>query len=213
VRHGGHPEHEQGSQHHGLVLEQWRASPDLQAAHDMFASDAFARALLDRFSDPLSRAGRGPAIPLHKHALFAGEVREYTCVFSLYKDLEHYEISPHTDHPSKLVTFLWYLDDEWSNPCGTLLCRPKPGVDVTRLNLDYEAARQEGRTGLWMKWDSFDIVKSVSGPNLLLAFAPSESSYHAVKLPVSAPDMPRERLVLRGFIARKGYRDTRLIAD
>jgi hypothetical protein len=211
-RHGGTPTSDQTASHHGLVLKEWSAAPMLQPLSDLFSGDAFARVLLDRFSEPGSREGGGSAIPASKYPAFSNGQRSYSSVFGLYKDLGGYEISPHLDNPMKIVTFLLYLDDDPSCPCPTLLCRPKAGADYANLQAaGYGAAAQEGRAGLWLDWDDFEIVKAVHGPNVLFAFAPNDISFHGVKLP---PVPTRgERTVVRGFIARAGYRDTRILAS
>lgn len=209
TRYSGQPTSAQGGEHVGLVLRDWSVAPELASLRAFFCSEGFSRVLLDRFSDPSSRLGV-PAIPRSKHALFTGANARYSCVFSLHKDPVGYEISPHVDNPAKIVTFLWYIGSDVGTPSGTLLCRPKPDVDVAALDQgDYEAARKEGRTGLWMDWKLFDIVKEVGGANVLFAFAPNEISFHAVR--VSGADGARERTVVRGFIASQGYNDTRLL--
>jgi hypothetical protein len=211
-RHGGRPTSEQTVTHHGLVLKDWSVAPVLQPLSELLSGGSFARLLLDRFSAEGSRSGGGSAIPAYKHALFSGSRGSYDCAFGLYKDLPGYEISPHLDHPVKIVTFLLYLDDDSSCPCPTLLCRPKPGTqhsaaDATR----YDAAAKDGRAGLWLNWDDFDVVREIHGANVLLAFAPNDISFHGVKLP--SVQNRKERTVLRGFIARKGYTDFQIIAD
>jgi hypothetical protein len=61
-----------------------------------------------------------------------------------------------------------------------------------------------------MDWNWFDIVSHVHGPNLLLAFAPNDISFHGVRLQRGDNHV---RTVVRGFIARKGYRDTTIVDD
>jgi hypothetical protein len=209
ARHGGRPEAAQGPLHHGLVLRDWSGDP-LAALHAALADDAFARALLDRFSAPGSY-GDGTAIPLSKHHWFGPGTRAYSCVFALHKDPPGYEISPHLDNPAKIVTFLLYLDDDAHDPCATLLCRPQAGLDASMMASNYGSAHREGRTGLWEDWANFDVVKAVYGANMLLAFAPNDASYHGVRLPANRNR--KERTVVRGFVARRGYGDTTVLAD
>ena len=210
--HGGRPTDEQGARHHGLVLRDWRAVPLLGPVFELLSGDAFSRVLLERFSAPGSRSGGGSAIPIEKHRAFAGPRRLYNCAFGLYRDLPGYEISPHLDHPVKIVTFLLYLDDDETCPCPTLLCRPKAGVDVSGAGATrYEAAAKEGRAGLWLEWEQFDVIRQVHGANVLFAFAPNDISYHGVKL--SATRSQKERTVIRGFIAHRGYSDFHIIDD
>jgi hypothetical protein len=209
-RYGGQPTDSQGADHHGRVLTHWSVTPALAQLASFFSGEAFSRALLDRFSDPGS-GHNGPAIPLAKHEVFAGTNRGYRCTYALHQDPPGYEISPHVDNPAKIVTFLWYIDDDANSPCGTLLCSPKPGVYASSLLTgDYAAARREGRPGLWMDWDNFDIVKEVCGPNVLLAFPPSDVSFHGVRIP-AVRHAQQARTVVRGFIARKGYGDITVI--
>jgi hypothetical protein len=63
-----------------------------------------------------------------------------------------------------------------------------------------------------MDWELFEIVKEVRGPNRLLAFAPNDISYHAVRF-IPPAGASSERTVVRGFVARKGYRDTTLVPE
>ena len=199
----------QGSDHHGLVLASWERVPELRTLHAVFADPEFSRLMLRRFSAPGSR-GDGCAIPAAKHALFTGGRSDYLCVFNFAKDPPGYEISPHLDNPKKLVTFLLYLGGTPPGS-GTMLCRPRPGVDTSRFDGgDYNRAQAEGRSGLWLRWEDFDVVKEAGGPNVLFAFAPNDISYHAVRFSPSRPGAG-ERTVLRGFVARNDYQDTRLI--
>ena len=58
-----------------------------------------------------------------------------------------------------------------------------------------------GQRQSWYQWELFDVAKVVKAvPNSLLAFAPNELSYHAVKLDIPEDSMVKERTVLRGFI-------------
>jgi len=213
TRHGGQPTSGQDAAHVGLVLQDWQKSPLLEQLHAFFAGEPFARLLLDKFSAPGSRGPTGRAVPVEKLPWFCDGARGVECVFGMYKDLANYEISPHRDHPSKVVTFLWYLSDDGPAPCGTLLCRPKPTAALATAGSEgYAQARREGRAGLWLDWSDFDVVKEVAGRNVFLAFAPNEISYHGVRLD-GAGGISRERTVVRGFIARTGYRDTRIVDD
>jgi hypothetical protein len=210
-RHGGVPASSQGPRHHGLVLESWTHVPALAALYEALQHPDFSRVLLQKFSDPHSRNGAGPAIPIDKHSLFTNGASEHVCAVGLYKDMASYEISPHRDHPSKLVTFLLYIQDDREPPCGTMLCRPRAGQEgFADAADDYGAAKREGRSGLWLDWDRFDVVKEVRGANTLLAFAPNDISYHGVKLDGRAGERCH-RTVVRGFIARRGYKDTSVL--
>lgn len=58
-----------------------------------------------------------------------------------------------------------------------------------------------GDSRSWLPWHMFDIAKTApASPNVFLAFAPSERSYHAVSMNVPESSRRQERPVLRGFI-------------
>ena len=58
----------------------------------------------------------------------------------------------------------------------------------------------EGNGG-WRSWDLFESTTvAPASPNTLLAFAPHERSYHAVRMDIPADHPRRERTAIRGFI-------------
>jgi hypothetical protein len=205
ARLGGNLTKDQTENHHGYFFRDPEKIPVLSNVIHFLRHEDFSRALLQKFSAPGSR-GTGAAIPADKHVAFSNGRKDFHCQFGLYKDSAGFEISPHPDIADKIVTFLFYLyPREAVTTCGTLLCRAKPGVDVSRLKTDYgESARKEGRAGLWSGWEKFEGVKEVGQPNTLLVFAPNEISFHAVRMSQATFD----RTVLRGFIARKNFEDT-----
>jgi hypothetical protein len=202
---------------HGLTCENLASDPWLSAFHNFLKSELFTRPLLERFSAPDSWGERGPAIPAEKHRYFANGQTDFTSVFDLHKDMAGYEITPHPDIPSKIITYLFYLTpDESLRQFGTMLCRPKKGVKQSLQ--DREAAsrisravakltkRFSGPYGLdqkegWLPWEDFDITAMAEAlPNSFFAFAPNDLSFHAVRMNIPADAPVQERLTLRGFI-------------
>lgn len=198
----------------GLTCSNFAADPELARLHAFLKSDGFSRLLLDKFAAPDSWGARGSAIPPEKHAYFANGRTDYTCVFDLHKDLPGYEISPHPDVPTKIVTFLFYLtpNDHLSN-YGTMLCTPKPGYRpertahplaklIRRLSRPLVGKHYGfGQRDEWHPWEKFDVAKMAPArPNALLVFAPNAVSYHAVRMNIPADSPLRERQTLRGFI-------------
>jgi len=118
-----------------------------------------------------------------------------TSDYFLHKDLEDFEVRPHTDIHSKLVTYLFYLpkDDSLSD-LGTNMLVPKDKSNVG--------------TTKHQKWEDFDIVNtSKYVPNSFLAFTPCENSYHAVKIKFPEELKKKERDTIRGFVFDKSEKD------
>ncbi len=130
---------------------------------DYFRSENWAKFILDKFN----------LVFENHHVAFT----------MLHKDLCGYQIPPHPDVSSKIITYMFYLPmDESMMEYGTYVCTKK--VEKPRC-----------------EWSDFDNVKLVPfKPNSLFAFKVSETSYHAVKIPKSET---RFRDVLRGFIFDK----------
>ena len=129
-------------------------------------SDDFANFLLNKFS--IKKTGKSN--------------------FFLHKDLSNYEVTPHTDVKSKLVTYLFYLPkDDSLREMGTIMLIPKNG------KIQHDRTQHQ-------RWEDFDIVKQVEYlPNSFLAFTPNDNSYHAVK--INFPENVRkERDTIRGFV-------------
>jgi len=101
----------------------------------------------------------------------------------LHKDTCGYEISPHRDIPSKLISYMLYLPRDPSHKeLGTMICKPKREI--------------EGSREKWFEWDDFEHTTIDFIPNRFFAFAPSENSFHAVKH--ETPNV--NRFIVRGFV-------------
>jgi hypothetical protein len=115
--------------------------------------------------------------------------------YFLHKDLEDFEVTPHTDVHSKLVTYLFYLpnDDSLSN-LGTKILVPKNESSVG--------------TTKHQRWEDFNIVNSSKYiPNSFLSFTPCENSFHAVKIKFPEKIEKKERNTIRGFVFDKTEKD------
>jgi len=124
-------------------------------------------------------------------------------VYQINKDLNGYEISPHPDITGKVITYQLNLSntDALDNyDLGTRFHSIKPQC----LKFIKELSKKKPRP--WGKWDWFDKGKSIPyKQNTFMAFAPSDTSYHSVKLE-NYPQEKYQRTMLRGFIA-----DSRLL--
>lgn len=124
-------------------------------------------------------------------------------VYQINKDLNGYEISPHPDITGKVITYQLNLSntDALDNyDLGTRFHSIKPEFlkDIKQLS------KKKPRP--WGKWNWFDKGKSIPyKQNTFMAFAPSDISYHSVKLE-NYPQEKYQRTMLRGFIA-----DSRLL--
>ncbi len=217
----------------GLAWKDMKSDPVFQIVSGLFASAAFSRALLTKFSQPLP--GGFVPIPVEKHSLFRDGATDYTSVFDFQIDFPGYEIPPHPDVPDKIVTYQYFLvDDDSLRDYGTLFCKPKNGKPtiqrpfLTRtigrlLNgmasfsglhhsgffhrlerSPFGLSLGVGTTRSWLPWGLVDVVKVAHAlPNHFMAFAPNRISYHAVRMDIPAACKRQERPVIRGFI-RKG---------
>ena len=105
----------------GLAYPDLHELPILGEIQAFLKGDQFCRALLDKFSRP-------DGIPAEKHKYFDDGARDFTSVFDLHIDRRGYEILPHPDVPTKIVTFQFYLvSDDSLREFGTLFCRTKNG--------------------------------------------------------------------------------------
>lgn len=88
----------------------------------------------------------------------------------LVRDRGKYVLYPHSDHPTKLVSLLFYLpDSNQASELGTTLFRLKDGVE------------QPLDDGSGYPFEMFDAVHTVPFlPNSLFAFAKTSHSYHGV---------------------------------
>lgn len=113
-----------GLKNYGLVCFDLSSSPIFEQVRDFLKSEAFMNALLTKFSQPLP-SGLIP-IPAEKHIFFRDKVLECTSVCDLHIDLPGYEIAPHPDVSSKIVTYQFFLvNTDVLKDFGTLLCQPK----------------------------------------------------------------------------------------
>ena len=213
---------------YGLACKNFEQDEQLSHLYSFLKSETFARTLLDKFSAPNSWGERGSAIPEEKHVHFKDGRSDFTSVFDLHKDLPGYEITPHPDVPSKIVTILFYLTpNDDIREFGTLLCRPKPekSAEIASRSIPWHSRLLNrltvplvGGYGLkqrdgWFPWEWFDVARVAEArANCFLAFAPNSDSYHAVRMNIP-PDHPlQERLTLRGFI-RSGANTTNYMSD
>tara|TARA_Y100001936_G_scaffold2433_1_gene2305 strand:- start:2914 stop:3606 length:693 start_codon:yes stop_codon:yes gene_type:complete len=114
----------------------------------------------------------------------------------LHKDLENFEVKPHRDVFSKLVTYLFYLPKDSSlSQLGTQMLVPNDGYVFDKNDTKHQ------------DWENFTTVKtSEYKPNSFFAFAPCENSFHAVK--VNFPEnSTKERDTIRGFVFNKDAKD------
>ena len=146
-------------------------------------SDEFKQALFEKFKIPTNIDGWN--------------------VYQINKDLNGYEISPHPDITGKVITYQLNLSNTNildNYDLGTKFHTIKPEFLKNIKKLSTKQPRP------WGKWDWFDKGKSIPyKQNTFMAFAPSDISYHSVKLE-NYPQEKYQRTMLRGFIA-----DSRLL--
>lgn len=212
---------------YGWACRNLSVHPVFSEVHDFFRSDAFSRSLLDKFRRQLPD-GFWP-IPVEKHQYFDDGATNFTSVFDLQIDLPGYEIPPHPDVPSKIVTYQFFLpDDDSLRDYGTLFCKPKAaakrgpianalGSLMTRAAYRIQGTQhplykrlERSALGLslgigdnrnWLPWSYVDVVKiAPAGSNCFMAFPPNAVSYHAVRFDVPPNAEKQERPVVRGFI-------------
>lgn len=101
----------------------------------------------------------------------------------LVSDRTYYEIGPHTDHPERLVSFLFYLpEDEKYRDLGTSFYSPLEEGFTTPDGKHCEA-------------DKFELAKTVEFlPNRLLMFIRTDYSFHGVEQ-VLVNDVKRQLLI------------------
>jgi hypothetical protein len=110
----------------GLAYPNLHELPLFNEIQTFLRGDEFCRALLEKFSRP-------DGIPAEKYRYFANGARDFTSVFDLQIDRRGYEILPHPDVPSKIITFQFYLvADNSLDEFGTLFCRTKNGRPAKR---------------------------------------------------------------------------------
>jgi hypothetical protein len=96
------------------------------------------------------------------------------------KDFGGYQIGPHTDHPDRVLTLMYYLPENDSTiDSGTSLFLPK--VDGFQCS-----------GTIWHDFDHFDEVKRIPfKPNTLFGFVKTDSSFHGV-YPIESSQIDRD---------------------
>jgi hypothetical protein len=212
---------------YGLALPREELAGACRELVEYFESDEFARLLLDKFEAAIpeqKRAWFGGTAPdygsrCHLHIDLPG-----------YEIPPHPDAEDKI-----LTYQMYLPRDESVREYGTHLLRPRggratverPGWELAASRGIEWAARRAGLwergwvrrmretefgfrhgllTRMWYPWEWFETRAMAEAlPNHLLAFAPSERSYHAVKLDIPADHPCPERPVARGFV-RRGLR-------
>jgi hypothetical protein len=134
-------------------------------------SGQFGQILLPRFAEFLeSRFGDLRQVRFHDEAL-------------LVQDYSTYSLGPHSDSPSKVAAFLFYLpQDETLSHLGTSLYVPKsPDLRFP--------------SGPHHKFADFERVATMPFlPNSLFAFLKTDTSFHGVE-PITEPNIRRDLLL------------------
>lgn len=91
------------------------------------------------------------------------------------RDHEGYQLGPHTDKPSKILTFLFYIPSQATNPkFGTTIFVPK------KVGFSCNGSRHHD-------FESFNIYNSIEYvPNRAFGFVKNSRSFHGV-LPIDKP--------------------------
>lgn len=136
-----------------------------------FTGGSFGRLLIDKFASSLGeRFKDAPAVEMFGEAL-------------LVEDRARYALGPHTDHPSKVLSMLFYLPpDESQAHLGTSIYVPK----------DPEFSCEGGAHhdfGLFERMITMPFL-----PNSLFAFVKTSRSFHGVE-PVADHDASRHLLL------------------
>ncbi|MFN4281041.1 MAG: hypothetical protein ACK4NA_00230 [Alphaproteobacteria bacterium] len=138
----------------------------------LFAHSKFTGALLNKFASTLERAvGKGL------------DQLQYGIEVMLVKDLDGYEIGPHTDIKNRAVSIMFYMpSSERYEPYGTAIYRPRmPGM------------RSDGSRHY--PFDGFERVKTMPcRANSMFAFQRNDVSFHGVE-PIAEPGCERDVLL------------------
>jgi hypothetical protein len=103
---------------------------------------------------------------------------------ALIRDLTHYTIGPHTDHPGRMLSMLFYLPENNSlRDLGTSVYVPK----------DPQFTCEGGPHHLPERFTRVRTLPFV--PNSVLAFPKSNRCFHGVE-PISRPDVERDVLLV-----------------
>ena len=132
----------------------WRSFWNYLKGHDFIKMqmEKFAPYLKERFSDNFK----------HKHFYPYAE---------LVKDRQNYSIGPHTDHPERAITMLFYLPNDASMlHLGTSIYKPK--IEGFRC-----------RFGKHHQFEDFVKIKTLPFlPNSVFGFVRSDESFHGLEL-------------------------------
>ena len=186
---------------YGLTLPHNIYPKICQQLGELLQSDQFVRALIDPFD--FQQIENSNAIPANKQVHYHDNNDDFHCLHHIQIDLPGYRIPPHADDPSKIITYLLYLDseipDEYS---ATLLCTPSKGRLIPRRLMRTTCSAAAGsQSAQWFPWNWFQVNKRINDvPNRLLAFAPNANSYHAVNFAPSVNSNRHQRRVARGFV-------------
>jgi hypothetical protein len=131
----------------------------------------FANALLDKFASPLKERF-GEKLPLEKIGID----------LTIVRDQPGYFIGPHTDHPNKILTLLFYLPSSNAQKhLGTSIYIPK---DRSKKCNGYQHH----------SFDDFDKVSTAPFiPNSVFGFLRSDCSFHGVE-PINSEEKERVSL-------------------
>ncbi len=134
----------------------WRAESAtlFKRLRDELTSEKFAKSMIELFK------------PAFVSQYGTTDIKTRTRL-ELIRDCDGYQIPPHTDSPSKIITLLFYLPrDSSMRHLGTSLYVPK----------------QEGFTdwkGKQLDFDMFDVFKTVEYlPNTMFGFMKTNNSFH-----------------------------------
>jgi hypothetical protein len=97
--------------------------------------------------------------------------QQFEIRFELLRDATAYGIGPHSDHPQKVMTLLFYLSaGETSEALGTSFYTPR--VDGFRCT-----------TGRHHEYKDFNLFKTYAyAPNTVLSFLRTDTSFHGVEV-------------------------------
>jgi hypothetical protein len=143
-----------------------------QETASWFVGSDLASALVKKFAPAIAaNAGRDP------------RTLTYGVEAMLVKDLDGYQIGPHTDIRGRAVSIMFYLppDDSYA-PFGTTLYVPRePGFHS-------DGSRHFG-------FEGFEKVETMPcRPNTMFGFARGDTSFHGVE-PISSPGIERDVLL------------------
>ena len=142
-----------------------------RALASWLGEDAFRAAILQKFGEELSANG------------FGADLRATAAEILLISDRTDYAIGPHTDHPQRVASLLFYLpEDDTFRRFGTRFYAPLDPAFRCRGGPHYGFAK-------FRLAASADFV-----PNRLVMFPKSDRCFHGVE-PVDLPGIDRRLLI------------------